>query len=189
MLNQIGHLIVETLVGFVLFLALLRFYMQLMRAPFRNPVGQFVIALTDWGVQPLRRIVPGFRGLDMASLVLAILLQAVLIGAKYLLFAPDGAAAPDPLQWILLVFFGLVRASLHLLIVVVIIDFVLSWVNQHTPFAPVLRSITAPFYGFFRRFIPPIGGFDLSPLFLLLAIQVLLILLTGIERGAFAAAR
>lgn len=186
MLNQIGHLIVETLVGFVLFLALLRFYMQAFRAPFRNPVGQFVIALTDWGVQPLRRIIPGVRGMDMASLVLALLLQALILGATYVLFAPEGARTPEPLTWLLLIVFGLIRASLHLLIVVVIIDFVLSWVNQHTPFAPVLRAITAPFYGFFRRFIPPIGGFDLSPLFLLLAIQVVLILLAGMERSALA---
>jgi YggT family protein len=184
MLNQIGILIVDTIVGFVVYLGLLRFYMQAFRAPFRNPVGQFVVALTDWGVQPLRRIVPGARGLDMASFVFAALLQAVLIGALYVLFAPEGARGPDALQWIVLVIFGLIRASLHLLIVVVIIDFVLSWVNPHTPFAPVLRAITGPFYGVFRRFIPPIGGIDLSPLFLMLVVQIVLLLVGGAERAA-----
>lgn len=184
MLNQIGILIVDTIVGFVVYLGLLRFYMQAFRAPFRNPVGQFVVALTDWGVQPLRKVVPGLRGLDLASLAFAFLLQVVLIGALYVLFAPEGARGPDPLQWLVLVIFGLVRASLHLLIVVLIIDFVLSWVNPHTPFAPVLRAITTPFYGFFRRFIPPIGGFDLSPLFVLLLVQIALIVLGSLEASA-----
>lgn len=178
MLNQIGILIVGTLVGSIVYLGLLRFYMQAFRAPFRNPIGQFAIALTDWGVKPLRRIVPAAAGLDTASLLFAFLVEFALIGIVQGLFGP---ALPAPAPWLGFALVGVVRASIHLLIVVIIADFVLSWVNPYTPFAPVLRSITTPFYNVFRRFIRPIGGFDLSPLFVLLVLQILLIVL---EHGA-----
>jgi len=71
----------------------------------------------------------------------------------------------------------LVRASLYLLIGVIIVQVIISWVNQHAPLAPVFHALTRPFYAVFRRFIPPIGNVDLSPLFVLLCAQVILILL------------
>lgn len=182
MLNQIGILIVGTLVGSIVYLGLLRFYMQAFRAPFRNPIGQFTIALTDWGVKPLRKVVPGVRGLDTASLIFAFLVEFALIGIVYGVF---GSSLPDPASWLLFALVGVIRASIHLLVAVVIADFVLSWVNPYTPFAPVLRSITSPFYNFFRRFIPQIGGFDLSPLFVLLVLQILLIVLAHVAPSPF----
>lgn len=181
MLSQIGTLLVNSLLGLLVYLALLRFFMQVFRAPFRNPIGQFTVAFTDWGVQPLRRFVPGFRGLDLSSLVLAVLVQFGLLLIVDLLFAPDRIGGPGVLEWIVVAILEVVRKSLHLLVIVVIIDVVLSWVNQQTPFAPLVRSITQPLYGIFRRFIPPIGGFDLSPLFLLLVVQVVFILLNGLQ--------
>ena len=58
--------------------ALVRFWMQTVRAPSRNPMAQFSMALTDWGVKPLRRIVPGLFRLDLASLILALVIEFVL---------------------------------------------------------------------------------------------------------------
>lgn len=180
MINQIGSLLIETVFGLIVYLALLRFFMQLFRAPFRNPAGQFVVAFTDWAVQPLRRVVPGWRGFDLSSLALAFLAEFAKIAAIYALVAPAGAnLAIGP--WLVLSLFDLVRASLHLLVMVVIIDFILSWVNPHTPLAPVLQQITRPFYGFFRRFIPPIGGIDLAPMLVILAVQIVLIVLNNLQ--------
>jgi uncharacterized protein YggT (Ycf19 family) len=70
----------------------------------------------------------------------------------------------------------LARASLYLLIGVVIVQVIISWVNPHAPLAPVFDALTRPFYALFRRFVPPIGNVDLSPLFVLLVAQILLIL-------------
>lgn len=181
MLSEIGTLVLNTLLGLLVYLGLLRFYMQVFRAPFRNPVGQFVMGVTDWGVQPLRRVIPAWRGLDLASVAFAFVVQFVLLLAVDLLFAPPRIAGPGAVEWLVVAILELVRKSLHLLVAVVIVDVVLAWTNQHTVVSPVLRSITQPMYGFFRRFIPPIGGFDLSPLFLILAVQIGLILLNGLQ--------
>ena len=184
MFGQIGIYLVQTLFGLVVYLALLRFYMQLFRAPFRNPAGQFVMAFTDWAVTPLRKIIPGLRGLDLASFALALVAELAMIAA---VFALSGVGLSFG-KWIVLAVFGLVRASLYLLILVVIIDFVLSWVNPYTPFGPVLQTITRPFYNFFRKFIPTVGGIDLSPMLVILVVNIILIALEHLEASVRVAA-
>jgi YggT family protein len=77
----------------------------------------------------------------------------------------------------------LVRFSLYLLIGVVLVQVVVSWINPHAPFAPLLDALTRPFYRVFRRFVPPIGGIDLSPLFVVVLAQVLLIPLAAMLRA------
>jgi len=176
MLSQIGIFLVDAVCGFLVYIALLRFLMQWFRAPFRNPIGQFVITFTEWGVQPLRKVISGARGVDLATLTLALLAEIVLVIAVDQLVSP-GSAVPSIPGLLILSLLGLVRAALHLLIFVVLVDFVLSWVNPHAPVAPVVNAITRPFYSVFRRFIPPLGGVDLSPLAVILVIQVLLIVL------------
>ena len=178
MLSQIGMLLAETIFGLLVYLALLRFFMQVMRAPFRNPIGQFVQAFTDWAVKPLRKMVPGWRGYDLSSLVFAFLMQLALVAIVHVVLMP-GRAGAGGLEIIALTFIGLIRACLYLVIGVVLADVVISWVNPQSPFAPFLRAITNPLYAVFRRFIPPIGGFDLSPLVLLLVVQILLLVLAN----------
>lgn len=185
MLGQIGTLLVETIIGLIVYLALLRFYMQAFRAPFRNPVGQFVLAFTDWGVQPLRKVIPAWKGFDLASFVFALILQLVMVALVYA-FLPGRSISMG--AWLVLSVFGILRASIHLLVGVVLVDFVLSWVNPYTPIAPVLSALTRPFYGVFRRFIPPIGGFDLSPLLVLLSCQIALIVLAHLAAMVLGAA-
>ncbi|HEY6722027.1 MAG TPA: YggT family protein [Burkholderiales bacterium] len=184
MLSQIAHLLVQTVFGFFVYALLLRFYMQWLRAPFRNPVGQFVTALTDWIVRPARRVVPGLFGLDLSSILIAWLAEALMLVLVYWLRGLSFAGAPGIAAGVLftLAAMELVRASLYLLIGVVIVQAIMSWVSPHAPLAPVFDSLTRPFYGFFRRFIPPIGNVDLSPLFVLLIAQILLILLDPVSR-------
>jgi YggT family protein len=153
---------------------LLRFWMQALRAPFRNPIGQFVIALTDWAVLPLRRVIPSFRGYDLATLFLAWLLQLAMMVLLYAAAAGGKVNVPGAVV-LLLSIVELVRASLQLLIFVVIIQVVLSWVSPGHPLGFVFESLTRPFCGFFRRFVPPIGNIDLSPLFVIVVAQILLI--------------
>ena len=182
MLAQILQFLIQTAFGLLTYLVLLRFWMQALRAPFRNPVGQFVVALTDWAVLPLRRVIPSFRGFDLATLVLAWLLQVAMLVLLYAAAAGGKVSAPGPAV-LLLSIIELVRASIQLLMFVVIIQVVLSWVSPGHPLGFVFESLTRPFYGFFRRFVPTIGNIDLSPLLVLVLAQVLLIVLDGAPRA------
>ena len=178
MLNQIAQLLLVNAFGLLVYALLLRFYMQVLRAPFRNPVGQLVAALTNWIVIPARRAIPGLAGIDLATILVAWIVQALMLtlmfwlSGKPLIATAMGAAAG--------LLFGLaaielLQASLYLLIGVVIVHVLLGWFNPHTPLAPIFDALTRPFYGLFRRFIPPIGNVDFSPLLVVIVAQVLLI--------------
>src|SRR5262245_41581724 len=184
MLAQILTLIVDTLGSMFVYLLLLRFHMQWLRAPFRNPAGEFVLALTNWIVLPARRAIPGIFGLDLATLLVAWLAQALLMALLMTLkgfnFASVSAVAFGLLAALSAI--ELLRMSIWLLIIVAIVQAILSFVSPYSPIAPVLNAITQPFYRPFRRFIPPIGNVDLSPLFLVLAAQIALIVLGSITR-------
>ncbi|HEV2220135.1 MAG TPA: YggT family protein, partial [Casimicrobiaceae bacterium] len=86
MLNSVLAYLIDVVFGLFTYALLLRFVMQVLRAPFRNPLGQAVIALTDWIVKPLRRLLPGFRGIDWASLLATYLFQVLWLLAYYLVF-------------------------------------------------------------------------------------------------------
>jgi YggT family protein len=151
--------------------------MQAMRAPFRNPLGQAVIALTDWIVKPLRRILPGFRGLDWASLLAAFLFQFLWLLALQLVFGPAFALFGPGLGFLLLAtIVALVKALLWLVVIVVLAQAILSWVAPDGPIAGVLNALTFPLLRPIRRVVPPIGGaLDLSPLIVIVIAQLLLI--------------
>jgi len=188
MLSQILRFLLDTVIGFFVFVLLARFYLQLMRVSFRNPLGQFVIALTNWLVLPARRFIPGMFGVDLASLLLAWLIEALLLFLLYLLEAGGLASGPGLVVGIFLTLslLELVRYSLYLLIGVILIQAVISWINPYAPLAPLFNALTAPFLRPFRRLIPPIGNIDLSPLFALLVAQLLLIPLEYITRSVAA---
>ena len=176
MLQQIGNLLIESVFGFFIFLLLLRFYMQALRAPFRNPAGELVTALTNWLVRPARRFIPGLHGLDLSSLVLAWILETVmLLLLRLLVSAAATGAVIGKLMLIAVV--DLARLSMYLLIGIVIVQVILSWFSTYNPLSGVLDSLTRPFYTFFRRFIPTIGNIDLSPILILLAAQIAIIVL------------
>lgn len=180
--GQILAFLLQTVFGLFVYLALLRFFMQVFRAPFRNPVGQFVMALTDWAVVPLRKLLPGVRGYDFASLALAWLAQLALLVLLYVL-VHQVALASLPAMVLLQSIIELVRASLQLLMFVVIIQVVLSWVSPYHALMPVFDALSRPFCGLFRKFVPPIGNVDLSPLFVIVVAQVLLIVLDHLPRA------
>ncbi len=186
MFEEIGHLLIQTAFGLFIYVLLLRFYMQALRAPFRNPVGQFVTALTDWIVRPARRAIPGLLGLDLASILIAWIAEALMLVLIYWLRGFSFAGTPGIAAGVLftLAAVELARASFYLLIGVVIVQVIISWVNPYAPLAPVFDALTRPFYALFRRFIPLIGDIDLSPLFVLLVAQVLLILLDNLAHFA-----
>jgi YggT family protein len=171
--GQIAIFLIDTLVTFFVFLLLLRFHFQWLRVPFRNPVGEFVLATTSWMVMPARRFIPGLVGLDLATLLLAWIIQAVGLWIESALRGLE----PGLVGLVLVAFLDLVRYSLYILVGSVIIEVVFSWINPGTPVAPVLAAVNRPFLRPLRRYIPPVGQFDLTPLALVILIQVALIVL------------
>jgi len=170
--------LVNTVFGLFVVVLLLRFYLQWVRAPFRNPLSMFLQALTDFMVRPARRIVPGLWGLDLATLALAWLVQLVevLLVLQIKGYGLGPAAGQAFAAAALLALVLLVKIGLYIVAVAVIVQVVLSWLGPYSPLMPLANSMTRPFLRIFQRRIPPIGNVDLSPLFALVVIQLLLML-------------
>ena len=176
MLTDALRFLVNVIFGFIVYAVLLRFMMQVLRAPFRNPLGQAVAALTDWAVKPMRRIIPGFRGYDWASLILAWFFQALWLAAMIALGTGIVSSAIVGLIAVLAIV-ELIKAALWIIIVAVFVQAILSWVAPDGPLAGVLNAMTFPLLRPVRRVIPPLGGvLDLSPLIVIVLAQLILML-------------
>ncbi|PHV13205.1 YggT family protein [Chitinimonas sp. BJB300] len=180
--------LVRNLVSFLILNLLLRFYLQLARAPFGHPLAQFTVKLTNFAVLPLRKWVGSIGGYDTATLLLA-WLSALLMHFVLLLLSPWPINLLTPVAAIGLVMLSLVelmRLSLYLLFATVLVQAVLSWVSPYNPLSPMLDAISRPFLSPLRKLIPTIGGIDLSPMVLLLILQMMLqFALAPIEQGVF----
>jgi len=170
--------LVNTVFGLFVVALLLRFYLQWARASYRNPLSDFLQALTDFMVRPARRLIPGLWGLDLATLALAWLVQLVeiLIVLQIKDYGLGPAAGQTFAAAALLALVVLVTIGLYIVMAAVIVQVVLSWVGPYSPLMPLANSMTRPFLRVFQRRVPPIGNVDLSPLFALVVIQLLLML-------------
>lgn len=176
MLTQAAMFLAETVIGLFALALLLRFYLQIVRAPYRNPVSQFLCALTDFIVIPARRVIPGLWGMDLASLVLAWLAQVMLL---FVLFALSGTEPRSTIGALvlgacLLAAVKIVKMSIYILMVAVIIQAILSWVNPYSPVMPLINSLTLPFLRPLQKRVPTVANVDLSPLVLIIALQLVL---------------
>ena len=170
MFAQIGVFLVDVVASFFVFVLLARFHFQWLRVPFRNPIGEFVLATTGFMVLPVRRVIPGLAGLDLSSLLLAWLIQSISVWLQAQIIGNE----PALFNVAMVALVDLLRYSIYVLVFAVIVQALLSWINPYTPMAPVFDTITRPFLRPLRRFIPPLGGVDLTPLILLVILQVLL---------------
>ena len=171
--------LIDAVISFFCALFLLRFLMQVMRVSFAGQPGSFVVALTNWAVKPLRRIIPGIGGLDWSSVFAAFALQLLLSGILIALSgrfdqADFGGLAPMILWFALR---ALLRLAVHIMIGALILQAVLSWINPYSPLAAPAQQLTRPLLDPIRRFVPLIGGIDLSPLVVILLLQALLMFL------------
>ena len=176
--------LIQTLGGLYAFVAMLRFLLQLTKADFYNPVSQFVVKVTSPVLMPLRRFIPGFRGMDISSLVLAWLVKTAVLFLVGLL-AGLGLASIGAVIWSIP---ALVELTIDVFIYAVIVRVVLSWVNPNpsNPMVRLIEKLTDPVMEPVQRRLPAIGGLDLSPIAVtigLVLLQMLLIpplkLLTG----------
>jgi YggT family protein len=179
MLFQIVSFLLDVAAGLLTGACLLRLYMQLQRVPFGNPVGRLVFALSDWMVLPLRKLLPAMGRVDTSCLVAALLVQVVQYLVLLLLLGAAMGLAWLP--WLAL--FGLVRTAVMGLMGLLIVYAVLSWVQTRSPISDVLARLCEPLLAPVRRVLPALGGVDLSPLVLLVLLQVLMIVLGNLQAG------
>ena len=183
MSNQILLFLLDTILGLFSLALLLRFYFQLLRVPYYNPISQFLIAITDFMVRPTRRFVPGWGGLDLSTLILAWILECVIVTSVFMMqdynFGANIGTASGVMG--LLGIVEIIKTTLYIVMMMIILQAVLSWINPNSPLAPLLDSFTRPFLSVFRKYIPPIANVDLSPLFVLIIIQLLLMIVAGIH--------
>jgi YggT family protein len=187
MLYQIISLLLEVAVSVLAGACLLRLYMQHQRIPMSarsgNPLGRFVFALTDWLVLPLRRVVPSIGSWDMASLVAAFLLELGQFALLWLMAGAGGGLFAVPI----LAAFGVLRLFISGMTGLVIVYAILSWVQTHSVMSDVIERLVAPALMPIRRVLPLIGGIDLSPLVLLLLLQIASIVLGNLQGMALLA--
>lgn len=182
-LAQAGMLIISTLAGLYLLIVVLRFLLQLVRADFYNPISQFIVKATNPPLIPMRRLIPGFGGVDIASLVLAILIQAVAI-VLILTLSSFPLPLPQILIWSLV---GVLSLILKIYFWGLLITVIASWIapNSYNPALILINQILEPAMKPIRKILPDMGGIDLSPIIMFLAIQVLEVLLVqGIARSS-----
>lgn len=180
MLPEIIAFLLDVAVGLVGGACLMRLYMQYQRIPFGNPIGRFVFALSDWIVVPLRKFIRPVGRIDTASAVAAYLLVLAQMALLYLLlFRGLAALGPVPVAAL----FGVLRLAIMGLFVLVLLYAVLSWFNPDSPVYDLLDRVCAPVLRPFRKVLPLVGGVDLSPLALMVVLQVALILVRRLFAG------
>jgi YggT family protein len=173
--------LVDTITWLYIVAIMLRFLLQCVRADFYNPYSQFLVKITNPPLKPLRRIIPGWGGIDVAALVLMLLVQILAIALILLI---NGVAVQVPALLIVAVV-KLVVLLIHMYMFTIIVQALLSWIQPgaYNPLTGLLYSLNEPLLRPARRLIPPISGIDLSPIAVLIALQVLKMLLVPLFRG------
>jgi YggT family protein len=163
--------LIQTLFGLYAAIILLRFLLQWARADFYNPVSQFVVKVTTPVLHPLRQLIPGYAGLDLAALLLAWLVKTIELSLVALIAVP-GASAFGAAAWAVP---ELVDLTINIFIFAVLIRVVLSWVNPdpYHPIASLLGTLTEPIMRPASRILPPVGGLDLSPVLVMVALVLI----------------
>jgi YggT family protein len=181
MLDNALLFLLKTVLDLLTLAFLLRFYFQLTRVSFQNQAAQIIVTLTNFAVKPMRRVMVvlrnlGLSKLDVSTLLLAYITQLLLtLGTLWL--SGDALRTTTSSTWLTILsiaLIGVVILSISIFLYAVLIQAVLSWVNPHTPIAPVLNNLTHPILRFLRKFIPLVGNIDLSPLAFIIAGQLLL---------------
>ncbi len=177
-INNALIFLVETLFNIYILILMLRIILQWVGAHFYNPVSQFVIKLTNPVVKPLRQLFPPFRGIDFASLIILVALEFVKL---LLVIWLKLNIIPGILGLIVMAFGDILDVILDIFFYAIIINALLSWINpkQYNPITEVLHLITDPLLRPARKIIPAISGIDISPIPVLIILQLCSILIAS----------
>ena len=169
--------LIETLLGLYILVVMLRLLLQWARADFYNPLSQFIVKATQPVLAPMRRTLPSVGGIDLACLVLLVALQFAELWVVAGLLGHRVAA----LAVLVLSVAELVQLAIYVFLFSILIQVIMSWINpgSYNPVLSVLYSLNEPLLAPARRVVPPIGGLDLSPIVVMVALQLVAILLVG----------
>jgi YggT family protein len=175
-LVQIAELLITFASSIYITIVIVRFILQLVRADFYNPLSQFIVSATNPLLMPLRKVIPGFFGIDIASIILALLLQMATIT---LLMLIKSSGLPPILPLLAYSAYELVSLVLNIYLFSLIVIVIVSWIapGGHNPAVALLSSITEPLLRPIRNNLPSTGGLDLSVMVALLIIYILKILI------------
>lgn len=180
--NEILVYLIQTVSSLFLIAVVLRFLLQVVRADFYNPISQFLVKITNPVIIPLRKVIPGVGGLDIAAIVLALLIQLVSIAAIILIAGAQLPGIPLLLAWSAL---GLLGVLVNIYFFALLAMIVLSWVAPagNNPALFLLHQITEPVMAPFRKIVPPMGGLDFSPIVVFILINIIQIALRHMAQG------
>ncbi len=169
---QAATYLIQTLGSLYLGVLVLRFLLQYLRADFQNPISQFLIRATHTPTRPIRKLLPTYRSFDGATLLLAVLLQWLVI---QLTASINGAGLVNIAYVLAWAVIGILSLILNIYLYGLLAVIILSWVAPHAnhPAIILLHQLIEPAMAPFRRLIPPIGGLDLSPIFMFLVINLI----------------
>lgn len=172
--------IVNAVSSLYLLVLLLRFWLPWLRADFRNPLAQGILKLTSPVIIPVRRLVPSFGRLDTATILVAFVLQCLALLLILLILGASAIFSTIAISALA----KLVLLSVNLFMFAIFIRIVLSWIapGQYNPATAIITTLTEPLLAPVRRIIPPLGGFDISPIFVIIALGALTRLLMGFNR-------
>ena len=169
-------LILNTLGGLLLLAVLLRFLLQVARADFYNPVSQAVVRVTDPMVRIFRNFIPGYRGVDFSSLILALVIEAIAICIMIILYGGSIPSVGFIITWSFVgILYFIINIYYYAIIASIIMSFVMLFsgnMNPH-PILQLIWQLTEPVMGPVRKVIPPMGGLDFSPIFIFIAIRLI----------------
>lgn len=176
-LANAGQILIEFVFGILVSLVVMRVLLQLVRANFHNPICQFLYKATNPVLMPLRRIIPAWRRLDIAGIVLAWVLLVLKRVLTFALFA----SVPSFAGLAVIAFADLVGFTLMIVLMLIIVRVILSFVSSDSyhPIVPLVFQLTEPILKPVRQRLPSLGGFDFSPMIVLLAITLLQALLVA----------
>jgi len=172
--------IVNALTSLYLLVLLLRFWLPWLRADFRNPLAQGILKLTSPVIIPLRRIVPSFGRLDTATVLVAFIVQYLAILLILLILGASASFSAISITTIV----KLMLLSLNLFMFAIFVRIILSWISpgQYNPATAIITTLTEPVLRPVRRLIPPLGGFDISPIFVIIGLGALTRVLMGFNQ-------
>ena len=170
--SNAGMFLIQTIIGLYILIVLLRFLFQVVRADFYNPISQTLVKLTNPPLLPLRRVIPGWGGIDLASILLLVALQVleyVLIGLL------PRFSIPAPAGLLLMSVVDLLALTLNVYFFSILIQVIISWINpqSYNPVVSLLHQLNEPILGRARRLIPPFSGIDLSPIIVFIGIKLI----------------
>lgn len=169
-------LLITVIFNFYMFLVMMRFLLQWVKADFRNPFCQFLMKITNPLLIPLRKVIPGFYGLDFAAIVLMYAIQIVQLSLlSYILI---GLWSPSVF---IAGIFGILKYYVNTMFFVIIINAIMSWfsTSKYNPMVILIQQLSEPWLSRIRKIIPAIAGLDFSPLIALVILQIINILLSS----------